>query len=285
MTTGKKRAWARRWVALTAVLAIVAIAGTVAVHRQHARARLAAQLLSVYPQEVMRHPELVRFAIQQARPLYQQRCAACHGRTLHGNPAIGAADLVDGGWLWGNGTVFQIERIILYGIRSGDPQALNETDMPAYGVMGRLNDGQVRELVQYLLKLNNRPYEVEAADAGEMLFHDTHVGCYDCHGGDERGTPDYGAPDLTNGHWNNGADPQSIYDSIFYGRHRVMPAWRGVLSLEQIRALAVYVHSVSQSAAPDRQPSGVHADNAAAASSDMPSALSAQASGGNGVAR
>jgi cytochrome c oxidase cbb3-type subunit III len=169
---------------------------------------------------------------------------------MRGNTTIGAPSFVDHDWLWGNGSVFQIERIILYGIRSGNPKALNVTDMPALGLMGRVGDGQIHELVQYLMKLNHRPYDAEGANAGETLFQSDLVNCYDCHGSDAKGNPDYGAPNLTVNVFYNGGDEQSIYDSIYYGRHRIMPAWDGVLSLEQIRALAVYVHEIAKNAPP-----------------------------------
>jgi hypothetical protein len=50
--------------------------------------------------------------------------------------------------------------------------------------------------------------------------------------------------------WNNGGDEKSIFDSIYYGRHRIMPAWFGVLSLLQIRALAIDVYAMSHRTAP-----------------------------------
>lgn len=213
------------------------------------RDALARELLRTYPQDIDAHPALVRFADGEARSLFTKNCAGCHGTQMQGNPLIGAPALVGGHWLWGNGSVFQIERILLYGIRSGAPQALNVTDMPAFGLMGRLSDGQVHELVQYLMKLNRRPYDAEAANAGQTLFYSPLYGCYDCHGQDAKGEADYGAPNLTVNYWNNGGSEQDIYNSIFYGRHRVMPSWQGRLSLEQIRALAVYLHGLSHGSA------------------------------------
>jgi cytochrome c oxidase cbb3-type subunit III len=240
----------RGWIIALAIAIALIAAAAVALKRHRERAALAQALLRSYPQDVSSQRALTRFAEAQARPLYRKYCTACHGADMRGNTAIGAPSFVDHDWLWGKGTVFQIERIVLYGIRSGNPKALNVTDMPAFGLMGRLNDGQIRELVQYLLKLNHRPYDAEAANAGDQLFHEDRVNCYDCHGADAHGDPDYGAPNLTLNIWYNGGDEQSIYDSIYYGRHRVMPAWDTVLSLEQIRALAVYLHQVSQNAPP-----------------------------------
>jgi cytochrome c oxidase cbb3-type subunit III len=232
------------WLALP-LLVLVAL-GTWMLQAHWHHDALARELLRTYPQDIDANPTLVRFADDEARPLFAKHCATCHGVRMQGNPLIGAPALVGGHWLWGNGSVFQIERILLYGIRSGQPQSLNVTDMPAFGLMGRLSDGQVRELVQYIMKLNRRPYDSEAANTGESLFQSVLYGCYDCHGPDARGEADYGAPDLTANYWNNGGSAQDIYDSIFYGRHRVMPAWQGRLSLEQIRALAVYLHGLSK---------------------------------------
>jgi cytochrome c oxidase cbb3-type subunit III len=116
--------------------------------------------------------------------------------------------------------------------------------MPAFGLRGMLTDAQIRDLVQYLLKLNGRPNLGESAEEGRALYYGK-PDCSDCHASDARGDSDYGAPDLTVNVWNNGGDLQSLYDSLYFGRHRIMPAWLGTLSLEQIRALAVYIHTVS----------------------------------------
>ncbi|HEX4024214.1 MAG TPA: c-type cytochrome [Steroidobacteraceae bacterium] len=235
----------RRWALLAAALIVAGAALGAWLSSRAQRARLVQQMMSAYPDKVTDNRAVVQLALAQARPLFAQYCARCHGTDMRGNPAIGASNLTNDVWLWGNGSVFQIERILLYGIRSGQPQSLHVTVMPAFGVMGRLSDAQVRDLVQYLLKLNHRPYQVGAANTGEQLFHSDSYGCYDCHSADARGDPDYGAPNLTIDVWNNGGDPKSLYDSIYYGRDRVMPAWKGILSLEQMRALAIYIHVVS----------------------------------------
>jgi len=233
------------WVGLLAVAVILLAGGAVGaaiLHLQHSDT--AARLLAGLPDEVAADPALLRFATIQARPLFAAHCASCHGENMKGNPRIGAPDLTDAIWLYGDGSVYGIERTILYGIRSGRSKAHNVTDMPAFGQRGMLSDGEIRELVQYLLKLNGHPYEAEAAEEGRALYYGK-PDCGDCHGGDARGDSDYGAPDLTVNVWNNGGDPQSLYDSLYFGRHRIMPAWIGTLSLEQIRALAVYIYAMS----------------------------------------
>jgi cytochrome c oxidase cbb3-type subunit 3 len=239
-----RRRPAARWllVALAAVLA----GGAVLWLRARAGERLEARLLSNLPDVVLRDRALVKAAVAEARPLYLQHCAACHGAKLQGNSTLGAPCLTAGVWLYGTGTVFDIERTLMYGIRSGHPKSRNVTDMPPLGLTGMLGPGQIREVAQYVLELGGSGHDGEAALAGRQPYIEH---CTDCHGADGRGNPDYGAPDLTAGRWNSGGDADSLYRSIYYGRHGVMPGWLGKLSLVQIRALAVYVHTMSHSPA------------------------------------
>lgn len=221
------------------ILALLGGAGWL-IHAEHlAHVRL--RLLTTLPDQVPNDPELVKVAVAQARPLFAQHCAVCHGADMHGNPAIGAPNLTDSVWLYGNGSVFTIERTILFGVRSTNPKARNVTYMLPFGLNGTLKPFQIREVVQYVLQLSGRPHDAQAALAGRRLFFDP-ASCDDCHGGDAKGDSNYGAPDLTVNVFDSGGDPQSLYRSIYYGEHRMMPAWFGKLSLEQIRALAVYVY-------------------------------------------
>ena len=248
---------------LFALALLVAIGAGLAVLARLHREQLAYRLLADLPDAAAQDPSLTRFAASVAKPAFAAHCAACHGVDMRGNPAVGAPDLTDGVWLWGNGSVYDIERVILYGVRAGISKTRDVDDMPAFGLKGTfayqgvpgfegrvvggaaLDSGEVWDLVQYLLKINHRPYQPEAASIGERLSHQGSTSCRDCHAPDLKGVSEYGAPDLTVNVWNNGGTPQDLYDSIYYGRHRLMPAWQGVLTLEQIRALAVYIHSVS----------------------------------------
>ena len=243
--TGPPQPRRARWPWLAAAIVLLAAGGAALAGIRHAqRQRLATQLLASFPDAVLTHPSLVRFAVAEARPLFKANCAVCHGENMHGNPAIGAPNLTDQVWLYGAGTVYDIERTILYGVRTGLSKTRNVTDMPGYGLRGRLTSGQIDDVVQYLLKLNDRPHQAEAAEEGRALYYGL-ANCGDCHGSDARGDSDYGSPDLTVNVWNSGGDPQSLYRSVYFGRHRIMPAWVGKLTFEQIRALAVYVYSES----------------------------------------
>jgi len=230
------------------LLAIVLIAlAAVALAMNQRQARLRERLLASLPDTAGADPSLVRFASREAQPLYARYCATCHGADMQGNRALGAPNLTDRVWLYGSGSVFDIERTVLYGIRSGNSKAHNVTDMPAFGLTGQLSEAEIRSLVQYVLQLSGRPHDTAAADEGRMLYQGK-GGCFDCHSSDGSGNVDYGAPDLTANVWNSGGDAQALYNAIYFGQHRIMPAWRGTLSLAQIRALAVYVHARSQPA-------------------------------------
>lgn len=216
--------------------------------------RLRSQLLLEPMESVAGNRRLVQVAITEAQPLFEKHCASCHGRKMQGDPALGAPDLSDGVWLYGTGSVFDIERTILYGARSQMPRSHNVSEMPAFGLTGMLRPDEIREMVQYVLQLSGQPHDRQAAQAGAELFAGR-ANCIDCHGPDGKGNADYGAPDLTVNVWNNGGDAGSLYKSMYFGLHRTMPGWIGTLSLQQIRALAIYVHATSHPAG-DRKSSG-----------------------------
>ena len=68
--------------------------------------------------------------------------------------------------------------------------------MPAFGLTGRLSDGEIRSVVQYVLQLSGDNYDPTAANEGRRVFYGN-ANCSDCHGMDARGDSGYGAPDLT----------------------------------------------------------------------------------------
>lgn len=256
--TDQTRSFARRirpratWLTVLAITAVLSIGGVAATtHIEHDR--LANRLLVALPDEVPANAELARFAAQEAAPLYRQHCAACHGADLKGDRATGAPNLTDSVVIHGRDNVYDIERSILYGIHAGVPKGRDLTEMPAFGLSGRMSSGEIHSVVQYVLQLSRQPHDAEAANQGSEIFY--RINCGDCHNPDGTGNPDYGAPDLTANVWNSGGDAQALYDAIYFGQRHVMPAWRGVLSLGEIRALAVYVYLAShprERSTPDR---------------------------------
>jgi cytochrome c oxidase cbb3-type subunit III len=225
-------------------LLVVAVAGGLAYAHEARHEMWRERLVSTLPGDVADDPALVAFARSEAAPVYAKHCAACHAADMRGNPEIGAPNLADNVWLYGDGGVFEIERTILYGIRTGNSKSRSVTDMPAFGQRGVLSDADIRSVVQYVLKLSGRQYQVEAANEGRRLFTGN-ANCGDCHAGDARGDTYYGAPNLTANVWNSGGTPDDLYKAIYFGQHRSMQAWFPTLTLFEIRALAVDLFAVS----------------------------------------
>lgn len=238
---------------LTAALVLLLCAlaaGGWQLHRQ----RLEAALVRADPDRAVSDPALVNFAMDRAPGLYKRHCAACHGADLRGSRSLGAPDLSDGNWLFGLGELPDIENTLDYGIRSGHPKAHNITDMPGLGRIGQLSATEILDVVEYVYAFSHRDANPQAAARGRPLFLDK-GSCYDCHGQDGSGNVDYGAPDLT-GHsgWLYGGDRQSLFQSIYDGRHGLCPAWINQLDAAQIRELSVFLYTTARRAT--RSPAG-----------------------------
>jgi cytochrome c oxidase cbb3-type subunit 3 len=181
--------------------------------------------------------QLFRFALAAGQSAFADNCAPCHGSGAQG--AKGYPNLNDDVWIWG-GTLADIKQTITYGARSGNPQA-RVNAMPAFGETGLLTRDQINDLVEYVLQVSGQDHDAAAAMRGEELFA---ANCALCHQADAKGSRELGAPDLTDQVWLYGGDRDTIYDTIWYSRQGVMPAWTGRLSEPTIDALAIYVHSL-----------------------------------------
>jgi len=224
-------------VRLTVLAALILIiGGWAAWHRQH---HLADELLTTEPSQILKSPALLGRATHMGRPLYLRHCATCHGSALQGDGARGVPDLAKNAWLYGSDPV-EVERTILYGIRSGHPKSRNVTDMPALVRSGQVTPDEARDAVEYLQRLAGRPHDQAAALRGRAIYYNK-GNCYDCHANDAKGVADYGTPALTGPVYLYGGDRESLYQSILNGRHGQSPAWISVLSPLQIRTLALYM--------------------------------------------
>jgi cytochrome c oxidase cbb3-type subunit 3 len=214
----------------------------------------ARQLLRADPDALPADAMLLRFAVRRGRPLFEARCAACHGAAGSGDSAKGVPDLTDSDWLYGTGRVTEIEKVIDYGIRSRDPKSWNLAIMPAYArpqpnpgdkSIQPLTPGEIGDLIEFLMLQQGRQADAAEAARGAALFTG-HAGCYDCHSVDAKGDAAIGAPNLSDaitlfGDGSRGA----LYMSIAYGRQGVCPAWIKRASALSIRELALYVYSIS----------------------------------------
>jgi len=203
------------------------------------------QLITENPDRIPSEPALVAYANSVGKAAFESNCVSCHGADMKGNPSKGVPNLTDNIWLYDYGRVSDIERTVLYGIRSGLGKSHNVTDMPAIGLQKALSPEEIKDVIAYTLSLSKHQEDPEAVERGSKLFQDKGV-CYDCHSRDATGISDYGAPNLIDNEWLFGGDEQTIYRSVYYGRHGLCPAWVGKLSFATIRAIAVYVHAVSK---------------------------------------
>jgi len=80
----------------------------------------------------------------------------------------------------------------------------------------------------------------KAREMGQRLFLNY---CAQCHASDARGGKGY--PDLSDGDWLYGGDPDTIIATITNGRNAMMPPWGKILGDEGTANLADYVASLS----------------------------------------
>jgi cytochrome c oxidase cbb3-type subunit 3 len=248
--------YARAGLTAAGVVLILALGfGAEAYHRQSMDARLLRSFADANPGD----PELVRWAVSRATPVYKSRCASCHGADMTGDPKIGAANLVDSDWLFGTGRVGEIEQTILYGIRSGDIRSKNQADMPAFArakpykryAIPTLSDAEIDSVADYVLSLQGRPAPAASIEAGKALYRDR-AQCFDCHENDAKGDSFIGSPNLTDKVWLYGDGSfASFKKSVAHGRAGVCPAWFDKLKPAVIRALAVLIHQRAAPANPE----------------------------------
>lgn len=187
--------------------------------------------------DVKKDAELLRFAVAGGSAAFQTNCAPCHGRGAQG--FAGYPNLNDDDWIWG-GSLDEIQKTLQVGIRS-DHAETRANVMPKYGLEKLLEEPQINDAAEYVLKLSGQKFEAAAADRGAKIFTEQ---CAECHNADGKGKLDRGAPNLTDGIWLYGGSKAAILDSIRTGRGGVMPAWSGRLDTTTIKALTVYVHSL-----------------------------------------
>ncbi|MEM9619702.1 MAG: cytochrome-c oxidase, cbb3-type subunit III [Pseudomonadota bacterium] len=187
--------------------------------------------------EIENDPDLLQYAMVAGESIFGDNCATCHGGG--GQGFVGYPNLVDDDWIWG-GSFDAIQQTLHYGIRSTHPQTRYNL-MQAYGRDGLLTGDQIDDLVEYVISLSGGEADSAAVERAAPVFAQQ---CTICHGADGRGDQAQGAPNLADAIWLYGGDRVSIQETIYQGRGGVMPPWTDRLSDEQIKALAIYVHSL-----------------------------------------
>ncbi|TAL85239.1 MAG: cytochrome-c oxidase, cbb3-type subunit III [Rhodanobacter sp.] len=183
------------------------------------------QRFALYPvEQLAADPD----AQQMGRTLFDDNCAACHGRNGKGNQLLGAPNLTDNDWLYGGDG-----KAITSSIHNG-----RNGVMPPWASLG---ENHVKNLAQYVLSLSASPHDATRAAAGKPLF----ATCAACHGADGKGNQALGAPNLTDHVWLYGGTVTDIETTIGGGRQGHMPTWSPRLSDGQIHVLAAYVYHLS----------------------------------------
>ena len=181
--------------------------------------------------EVQLHQD--RRARLAGRRLFINHCSTCHGVNAQGG--FGFPNLTDAAWQWG-GDLESVTRSITDG-RTGV--------MPAWGPA--LGPARTQAVVHYVLQLAGREHDAERAAGGAADYRQF---CVVCHQADGGGSPQFGAPDLTDAAWLYGAEPEQISFTITHGRSGSMPAHADILEPGQIRVLAAYLTGVAARTAP-----------------------------------
>lgn len=188
------------------------------------RAALVERATTTPAAELAGDPQVLR----AAAVLFEDNCAACHGRDGRGNTAVGAPDLTDDAWLYGDGEAI---RASIAGGRGGV--------MPALGAA--LGEDGVREVAAYVYRLNGRDgADAALAEAGKARYQTL---CIACHGPDATGNPALGAPNLSDDAWLYGGELATIETSVRDGRQGKMPAWDSRLSDADISMLSAWIHA------------------------------------------
>jgi cytochrome c oxidase cbb3-type subunit III len=187
-------------------------------------------------QAIQADPALMTIVRQTGRTLFGDNCAACHG--FNGKGGKGFPNLTTASWLWG-GDAETIAETIRVGINS-DHRNTRVAQMVGFGPV--LSRADVENVVGYVQSLSDAT-ATKAIPAGKLedgrkVFA---ANCASCHGEDGKGKTDLGAPDLTDGHWIYGGDPQSIFASVWHGRQGHMPTWENRLSAVERKILALYL--------------------------------------------
>lgn len=202
-----------------------------------AQGGLRAQIANLPLTDILKSPDLSRYADAAGRAAFAENCAPCHGRGAQG--ASGYPNLRDDDWLWG-GKPEDILQTLRYGIRS-DHKQTRVSQMPRFGLDNLLDDKQIFDVAEYVLSISGGTMAKEAAARGALTFKEQ---CAVCHGDDGKGKIEQGAPNLTDQIWLYGNTMDAIVTSVRTGRGGVMPAWEGRLDPVTLKALAVYVHSL-----------------------------------------
>jgi cytochrome c oxidase cbb3-type subunit 3 len=117
------------------------------------------------------------------------------------------------------------------------PAPSSDTSLPAVRYEAHVVAGTVAPSGAEL----NNPHNVDPAVAkkGALLF--TAMNCDGCHGGDASG---WVGPSLSDRRWRYGGADSEVFNSIYFGRPKGMPAFGGAVGVDGVWTLITYIRSL-----------------------------------------
>ncbi|MEN9867535.1 MAG: cytochrome-c oxidase, cbb3-type subunit [Pseudomonadota bacterium] len=149
-------------------------------------------------------------------------------------------------WLFYGTLVFSLGYLVFYPGLGALQGKFGWSQVGQYEEEMKAGEAQFGSLYNRFLKMEVTQVarDPQARAMGERMFLNS---CAQCHGSDAQGSK--GFPNLTDGDWLYGGDPQNIKDSITNGRAGQMPSMAAALGGdEDVQNVANYVLSLSDSA-------------------------------------
>ena len=171
-------------------------------------------------------------AMAAGERLFMNNCSQCHGSDGAGSKGFPNLTNANSAWLGERGEAHIVATITNGRVGMMPPMA---------AALG--GDAEVSNVAQYVLSLSASAHDAAKASSGKAQF----ATCAACHGADGKGNKALGAPNLTDDYWLYGWGEAAIVSAIQNGKNNVMPPQSPKLSAEQIRVVAAYVLSLSQS--------------------------------------
>ena len=116
------------------------------------------------------------------------------------------------------------------------------------GQGGRAVQGQVRAGIVLAGGVAPQPIVVDTvnplradsatAAAGQKIF--LAMNCDGCHGDPPTG---FAGPSLVDGRWRHGGSDREVFESVYYGRPRGMPAYGGIMNADMIWNVLTYLRA------------------------------------------
>jgi len=207
---------------------------------REARAPWLTQIAAKDVGEILDDDTLRTYAMRGGEVLFKENCAPCH--QTGGAGAYGYPTLADDEWIWG-GTPDTIVTTIRHGVRNDTDPDARQSEMYAFGEWGMLTDDEIDAVAQYVFDLSHG--EMKEGQGQEIFV----AQCAACHSPDAKspggsGNKDLGGPPLNNRIFLYAGSKEDIAAQVYKPRLGVMPSWQNRLSDEEIKQLAVYVHSL-----------------------------------------